>query len=169
MFDTIQCFRYLHSSGNLRKIASRMVLPVVSALASSLPQFHKNQRARLFVMPFRKPLLLLVEDDPIYLSLRKDVLQAEGYNVIGVTSKEHALQALHEAPICCTIADHMLNGQTGAKLVKTMKRLRPDVPIILYSGSPPNSMEGVDVYINKGEPTATFLKLLKEVIERFYS
>jgi CheY-like chemotaxis protein len=58
------------------------------------------------------------------LSLRKDVLPAEGYNVIGVTSHEDALQALHEAPICCTIADNMLNCHTGAKLVKTMKKLR---------------------------------------------
>jgi len=44
---------------------------------------------------FTKPLILCVEDDPIYLHLRKAVLQNEGYGVIGVTNTDDALRALY--------------------------------------------------------------------------
>ena len=115
---------------------------------------------------FTKPLILCVEDDPIYLHLRKAVLQNEGYGVIGVTNTDDALRALREAPICCTIADHMLSGRTGTALAKEMKQIRPDVPVILFSGSLPEKLENIDVHVNKGEETAVFLRIVRDVVER---
>jgi len=52
------------------------------------------------------------------------------------------------------IADHMLKGTTGVELAKKMKKLKPSVPIILFSGSIPERLDVVYVYINKGESTA---------------
>ena len=116
-----------------------------------------------------RPLILSVEDHKVYLTLRKKVLERNGYNVIGVTSADDALKVLQEAPVCATIADHMLQGTTGTELAKQMKTLKPDVPIILFSGSLPEHLENVDVYINKGEPTAEFLRIVRQVVERFCS
>jgi CheY-like chemotaxis protein len=116
-----------------------------------------------------KPLVLCLEDEPIFLLLRKKVLEKEGYNVIGVTTGEDALKALREAPICVTIADHMLGGTTGAELAKEMKNIKPDVPIILFSGTVPEHLGNVDVYVNKGEPTASFLSIVWRVVQRYYS
>jgi len=48
-----------------------------------------------------------------------------------------------------------------------MKKIKPGVPIISFSGTLPERLEGVDVYINKGEPTAEFLRIVREVVERF--
>jgi CheY-like chemotaxis protein len=119
--------------------------------------------------PFIQPLILCIEDDSIHLLLRKAVLEKEGYNVIGVTSAEEALKALREAPVCCTIADHMLKGQTGIELAKEMKKIKADVPIILHSGTVPEKIHGIDVYVNKGEPTEMFLKIVGDVVQRYYS
>ena len=116
-----------------------------------------------------KPLVLCIEDNPLYLSFRKKVLERDGYNVIGVTTAEDALKTLREAPICATIADHMLAGTTGTELAREMKKVRPDVPIILFSGTVPEHLDQVDVYVNKGEPTATFLGILWGVVQRYYS
>jgi CheY-like chemotaxis protein len=114
-----------------------------------------------------KPLILCIEDSPTYLVLRKKVLEREGYGVIGVTTTDEALKALRELPVCATIADHMLQGTTGAELAREMKKIKPEVPIILFSGAVPQSLNAVDVYVNKGEPTATFLGIVRAVVQRY--
>jgi two-component system, OmpR family, response regulator CpxR len=116
-----------------------------------------------------RPLVLCVEDDDAALILRKAVLEKNGFNVIGATSTEEAIRILREAPVCATIADHMLQGTTGAKMAIQMKKAKPDVPIIMYSATVPEHFNGVDVYINKGEATAEFLRIVHEIVERFCS
>ena len=120
------------------------------------------------IAPLR-PTILCVEDSPTYLLLRKKVLEQEGYEVVGVTTAQEALNALREFPVCATIADHMLQGTTGGELAREMKKIRPNVPIILFSGTVPQSLDGVDVYVNKGEPTAKFLSIVRAVVQRYRS
>jgi CheY-like chemotaxis protein len=115
---------------------------------------------------FAKPLILCIEDEPIHLTLRKKVLERDGYNVIGVTTAADALAALIKCPVSAIIADHMLQGTTGTELAKEMKGIKPTVPIILFSGTIPQHLNCVDVYVNKGEPTATFLSIVREVVQR---
>jgi DNA-binding response OmpR family regulator len=114
-----------------------------------------------------RPLILCIEDSPTYLLLRKKVLEREGYEVIGVTSSDDALTALRDFPVCATIADHMLQGTTGVELAREMKKIKPKVPIILFSGTVPQSLNSVDVYVNKGEPTAKFLGIVRAVVQRY--
>ena len=118
-------------------------------------------------VPTVRPLVLCIEDQARALDIRKKVLEQDGYDVIGVTSADDALKTLRDFPICATIADHMLSGTTGVELAKKMKKLKPDVPIILFSGSLPERLDGVDVFINKGEPTSEFLRIVRDVVERF--
>ena len=97
------------------------------------------------------------------------VLERDGYNVIGVATAEEALKVLRETPICAVISDHMLHNTTGTELAKQMKKIKPDVPVILFSGTIPERMEAVDVFINKGQPTAEFLRIIRQVVERYHS
>jgi CheY-like chemotaxis protein len=132
-----------------------------------LPASLQNTLLRRAVLPLMRPLLLCIEDNPTHLTLRKAVLEGDGFNVIGVTNVRDALRVLRETPVCATIADHMLQGTTGAELVKEMKRIKPEVPVILFSGTIPQRLNGVDVYINKGEATATFLSIVRAVVQHF--
>ena len=116
-----------------------------------------------------RPLLLCVEDDSTYLGLRKAFLEQHGYNVIGAATADDALKVLREAPVCATITDHFLHGTTGAQLAKEMKTIKPDVPIILYSGTVPDKLLGADVFINKNETVQTFLRIVGAVVERYCS
>ena len=133
-----------------------------------MPGRYKNRRG-LNPARFARPLILCIEDNPIYLELRKAVLEAQGYEVIGVTSTIDALVMLRTAPVCCILADHMLHGQTGLELAQEMKKMKPEVPIILHSGTVPETIHGIDVYVNKGEPTETFLSIVRDVIQRYCS
>lgn len=119
--------------------------------------------------PSIRPLILCLEDNESYLYLRKAVLEGAGYNVIGVRSANDALIALREAPVCLVLADHMLRGTTGTEVAAKMKEIRPDVPIVIHSGTNPDSMKHVDVFINKDVPTATFLAIVRDVFHRYCS
>lgn len=111
-------------------------------------------------------MVLCIEDEPIHLLLRKKVLENDGYTVIGVSTAAEAIATLKETHICVIIADHMLQGTTGVELADEMKKIKPDVPIILFSGKLPEHLNNVDVYVNKGEPTASFLGILRGVVQR---
>jgi len=80
---------------------------------------------------------------------------------------EDALRSLKEAPVCLVISDHMLRGSTGGELAGKMKAIKPDVPIVLYSGNPPDTMRGVDCFINKNESRTQFLAIISDLIHRY--
>jgi DNA-binding NtrC family response regulator len=103
------------------------------------------------------------------LRLRKAVLERDGFSVFTASTPARALQMLREAPICLTISDHMLSDATGVELARQMKNIKPDVPIVLHSGGGPSALENIDCFIHKGEPTATFLSLIHELVRRFYA
>ena len=116
-----------------------------------------------------KPLILCVDDDSAQLQLRKAVLEQNGFNILCVTNAAEAVKVFRETPVCCTIADHMLQGETGLELAKELKSIKRDVPIILYSGTMPRNLHNIDVFINKDESTSGFLRIVSEVVQRFRS
>ena len=120
-------------------------------------------------LPVSKPLLLCVDDDSAQLMLRQAVLEEEGFNVLCATNVADAIATFREVPVCCTIADHILQGQSGIELAKELKRIKHDVPIILYSGAMPTNLQNIDVYINKAESTSDFVRIVREVVRRFCS
>lgn len=168
VLDAIQSSLYLHSSYQPRRSKGfGSGNPVKSMpLAEGSVTLSQVSFTALRVI-LAKPLILCIEDNPMHLTLRKKVLEREGYTVIGVTTATDALKVLREAHVWATIADHMLQGTTGTQLANEMKKIKPDVPIIMFSGTVPEHFDGVDVFINKGQPTAEFLRIVREVIERY--
>jgi CheY-like chemotaxis protein len=156
---TLSC---IYTSSPTEDYRGAFSMSVAATSLRTLPTIEPKARVA-------KPVILCVEDGPTYLALRKRVLERDGYNVIGVTTVADALKTLREAPVCATIADHMLYGKAGADFAKKMKSIKPDVPIILFSGTYPENLESIDVFIQKGEPTAKLLNVLRDVVERFCS
>jgi DNA-binding NtrC family response regulator len=113
-----------------------------------------------------KPLILCVDDSETQLWLREQVLAENGYSVVSATTAAKALQLLRENPISLVISDHMLSDTTGTQLAGEMKRIRPHIPVVLYSGGPPSTMRNVDCFILKDEPVTHFLAIISDLIER---
>ncbi|PYX39379.1 MAG: hypothetical protein DMG75_01045, partial [Acidobacteria bacterium] len=81
------------------------------------------------------------------------VLEKEGYAVLSATDSQQAIEMLLEAPVSLVLSDHMLRGTTGVELAQQMKALKPDVPIVLYSGTVPKTLGAVDLHHPRpGEP-----------------
>lgn len=129
----------------------------------------KSNFRGMSLVPHSRPLILCIDDDELALTIRKKVLETDGYKVIAVTDSDEGLKIFRDAPVCCTIADHLLRGKTGTETAKEMKKLKPKVPIILLSGTVPEKLENIDVYINKSSSAGEFLRIVREVTRRFSS
>lgn len=113
-------------------------------------------------------LILLVDDDATGRSVRKLVLEAHHHPVLAVGDAELALRTLQEQPIKLVILDYFLDGITGTELARKMRGLKPQVPILLLSGSAgiPDGIEYVDDYISKLEPVMVIEEKIAELLGR---
>jgi len=114
-----------------------------------------------------QPTILCVEDNKAYLRLRRAVLEREGYLVVTASTGSEALSILRREPVCLVLSDHMLRGTTGVALAARMKKMKPHIPVVLYSGQVPEAMGSVDCFISKDETVASFLSIISSLIHRY--
>jgi CheY-like chemotaxis protein len=103
--------------------------------------------------------ILCVDDEDLPRTLRKLILQKQGYQVITATSGEEALVLLERGGIRLVLTDQLMPGMTGTELTKLVKSTRPGMPVILISGVneiPPDAIYA-DRFISKvGGPELLF-------------
>jgi CheY-like chemotaxis protein len=114
----------------------------------------------------RRLLILCVEDNKTHLRLRKAVLERNGYFVASAANAAEAMRLFRENPVCLVLTDHFLRGITGTQLAAQMKKLKPEVPIVLYSGHAPESMNNADCFIHKGDSVEHFLSMISNLVQR---
>src|SRR5216684_5247616 len=114
----------------------------------------------------RRLLILCVEDNKTHLRLRKAVLERNGYFVVSATNATQAMRLFRESPVCLVLTDHFLRRTTGTELAAKMKKLKPEVPIVLYSGHIPESLNNVDCFIHKGDSVGHFLSMISNLVQR---
>jgi len=54
----------------------------------------------------------------------------------------------------------MLKGETGVELAARMKAVVPAVPIMMVSGTQPDSLRNIDCFLHKGEPVPIMLAMV---------
>lgn len=80
--------------------------------------------------------ILLVDDEPSLAMGLETVLRRHGYDVVAYTDPLQALRhfASDSRSFDVIITDQTMPGMTGETLARSMRRVRPDVPIILCTG-----------------------------------
>lgn len=80
--------------------------------------------------------ILLVDDEEQVVQVTGEILQSLGYTVVGKTTPQEALRIFAEAPydFDLLLTDLTMPGLTGLELSEQVKRLRPEIPIILFTG-----------------------------------
>jgi CheY-like chemotaxis protein/two-component sensor histidine kinase len=80
--------------------------------------------------------VLLVEDDLAVADLTTELLKGTGYAVCHVKSAAAALETLSgERRIDVVLSDVMMpGGMNGVELAREIRRLRPDLPVVLTTG-----------------------------------
>jgi two-component system response regulator CpxR len=82
-----------------------------------------------------KKTILCVDDNEQILSVRKFLLETRGYRVIAARSGEEALEAFRQGNIDLVLGDLVMPQMDGNEMVRRMKEISPEVPMILISGS----------------------------------
>jgi CheY-like chemotaxis protein len=107
--------------------------------------------------------ILCVDDEETPRTLRKLILQKQGYQVVTAGSGAEALEMLNRANIDLVLSDQMMPGMTGTELTKSVKAMRPAMPVILISGvnEIPEEASYADRFISKiGGPELLFKTVL---------
>ncbi len=114
------------------------------------------------------PVILCVDDEVVAVALRRLILLSAGYQVVTAADGAAALELFRCIQVDLVITDHCLPGLMGAQMGAQMKRLRPAIPIILFSGLPeaPPGSDCADLYITKGVPAVEFLRAVAKLISK---
>ncbi|MGA2246115.1 MAG: response regulator [Verrucomicrobiota bacterium] len=104
-----------------------------------------NQRQRI----------LLVEDDLHLRNCFENLLEYDGHEVHSVDGGEAALVKLEQEKFDLVLTDYLMPQMNGDELARLIKQRRPNLPVILASGSFQgtstfqSSTPGVDCLLNK--------------------
>jgi PAS domain S-box-containing protein len=87
-------------------------------------------------IPTGKERVLLIDDEEIQVRTLQHTLERLGYRVIAKTRAPEALETFRTQPDAfdLVITDQTMPELTGANLAREVLRIRPDLPIILYTG-----------------------------------
>lgn len=78
---------------------------------------------------------MIVDDEPDIVAVCKRILQDSGYSVVGFTDPVLALRDfdLNHSIYDLVICDNRMQRMTGLGFIMNIKRLRPDIKVILMS------------------------------------
>ncbi len=99
-----------------------------------------------------KKTILCADANEQSLSIRKVMLETRGYRVLPYSSGDKALQRFKEGGIDLVLADLIMPGFDGTRLVEQIKILSPETPAILLSSKVRSydRESRADVFLSKG-------------------
>ncbi len=98
--------------------------------------------------------ILCVEHHPEYMSALKYMLESAGYQVMPATTGTQALRLLTNREFDGILLEYDLPDATGTAVRAEMKRIKPEVPVLLFSGvgsQTPFLLRFFDLYLRNHE------------------
>jgi CheY-like chemotaxis protein len=122
----------------------------------------------VYVFSTNQLVILCIDDEPNILILRQLLLSLAGYSVLTATTAEMGLDVFSGSHVDLVVTDQLLPGRSGSEIASDMKRLKPDVPIVLFTGLPemPCDLEHIDLVLTKGMTPPEFLNAISLVLAR---
>jgi DNA-binding NtrC family response regulator len=110
--------------------------------------------------------ILCVDDEQLPLTLRRLVLETQGYQVLTARSAPDAVRALSQQPVDLVITDQVMPGGTGTELAQSIKKRWPSLPVILISGihEIPSDALYADLFISKVEGPAALCAKISAIL-----
>ena len=113
-------------------------------------------------------VILCVDDEPTGLLVRRLLLSIAGYDVLTAANRDAALSTLGRNHVDLIITGHFLPDIAWAQVAAEMKRLKPEVPIVLLTGALelPLGSENADLVLPKGLDPSQFLAAIANLITK---
>jgi CheY-like chemotaxis protein len=113
--------------------------------------------------------ILCVDDEATGLSVRKMILESQGYRVVTAENGPDGLAIFSAQPIDLVVLDYKMPGMNGDVVAERMKQLKPSIPILMlsaYVDLPSETLALVDRYLTKGEDPLMMLKAVAELLTK---
>jgi len=113
-------------------------------------------------------IVLCVDDNPAAVSGWSLYLQQQGYSVVSARAAEEGLQLFATQPVSAVILDYAMPDLDGTAVATLMKRMKPQVPIILFTGVsdvPAEVLATVDGFMVKGKPPREMLQIIDRLLK----
>ena len=110
------------------------------------------------------PTILCIDDEALGLQIRRAVLERAGYQVLTAVDGPAGLALFRKVSVDGVVLDYYMPEMDGGVVAQTMRRERPDVPIMLlsaYINLPSEVVQLVDVTLLKGEGPLELLEKLR--------
>jgi CheY-like chemotaxis protein len=114
------------------------------------------------------PTILCIDDYETSLGGWCLYLQGVGYSVITAQTAQEGLQLFAVSPVDLVLLDYDLPDSNGNEAAATMKRIKPDVQILMFSGVPhvpESARRHVDGFVQKGQSPAVILDKIRELLK----
>lgn len=114
-----------------------------------------------------RPLILCIDDEELGLRVRKIVLERAGYRVATAIDGPLGLSIFAQERVDLVVLDYSMPSMDGGAVAQEMRRLRPEVPIILlsaYINLPPEVVRMVDCTMLKGDGPGVLLRTIKDLL-----
>jgi len=108
-----------------------IALPVIEGAVEEEETLEPDQ------LPRGTEQILVVDDNPDITEMMETMLSSLGYNVSSTNFAHAALKLFEIDPshFDLLITDHTMPATTGIELAKQFRKVRPDFPVILFSGN----------------------------------
>ena len=111
--------------------------------------------------------ILCIDDEALGLQIRRTVLEHAGYRVHTAVDGPSGLALFRAHPIDGVVLDYYMPDMDGGIIAATMRRERPEIPIMLlsaYINLPSELVSLVDVTLLKGEGPEELLEKLRAML-----
>ena len=113
-------------------------------------------------------VVLCVDDDEAIRCLLESALELFGYTALIASTGHEALRLTAQHRVDAVILDYSMPDMNSGDVALEMKRLRPYVPIILFSGLmdiPAGTLTHVDAFVAKGDGFRPLLPVLARLLQ----
>lgn len=118
--------------------------------------------------PTSKRTILCIASDEAILTFEKALLERSGYAVLTAVSAQQGLGLVTMCECDAVLLDYEMPGMNVNEVAFEMKRVRPELIIILLSGSevPTPALALVDAFVPKLEASRLLLPMIAELCNR---
>jgi CheY-like chemotaxis protein len=110
--------------------------------------------------------ILCIDDNDGVLSYHRALLERRGFEVLTAASARQGLQIAKVCEVAAVILDYHMPEMNGHEVATEIKRLRPQVPIVMVSGEdeiPEPALSVVDAFVSKNEGLSRLLPVIAQV------
>ena len=118
--------------------------------------------------PVSQKLILCIDDNAAILSYEKALLERSGYSVITAASAQQGLELVTIYEFDALLLDYSMPDMNGCDVAFEIKRVRPELAVILLSGSeaPTYAQALVDAFILKPDASRELLPTIAAICSR---